>query len=108
VRLFLRSSGGLANLRIEDELDTSELAPELARKAEMFLRPEKLKTATSAETSQMTDALQYELVIFPQAEGEELRQYYLSEASTAREILDLIGELMHEIIRRKASRVRKK
>ncbi len=108
MRLFLRSSGGLANLRIEDELDTSELAPELARKAERFLRPEKLKTARTAENSQMTDALQYELTLFPQAEGEEVRQYCLNEASTAREILDVVGELMHEIIRRKASKVRKR
>ncbi len=108
MRLFLRSSGGLANLRIEDELDTSELPPELARKAERFLRPEKLKLAKTAENSQMTDALQYELTVFPQAEGEEVRQYCLNEASTAREILDVVGELMHEIIRRKASKVRKR
>ncbi len=103
MKLRLKCSGGLANVQIEDVLDTSELPPALARRTEAVLCAEKLERASISENLQRTDAIQYDLTVLPIVEGEESRHYCLSEASTDSEFLDLLGELMHQIIRRKAA-----
>ena len=108
MKLILSCSGGVANLRLQDELDTSELSPALGRRAEATLRPEKLEGALASANLHRTDALEYELTLFPEQEGEEVRHYRFSETSTAPEVLDVLGELMHEIVRRRASASRKR
>ena len=103
MKLRLKCSGGLANVQIEDVLDTSELPPALARRAEALLCAEKLERVSISENLQRTDVIQYDLTVLPAGESEESRHYCFSEASTDSELLDLLGELMHQIIRRQAA-----
>ena len=103
MKLRLKCSGGLANVQIEDVLDTSELPSALARRAEALLGAEKLERVSISENLQRTDVIQYDLTVLPAGESEESRHYCLSEASTDSELLDLLGELMHQIIRRQAA-----
>ena len=106
MKLILSCSGGVAGLRIRDALDTSELAVDLARRAEVTLRPEKLRQAYSSENPHRADALEYELTLLPEPRREEAQHYHFSETNTAPEVLDLLGELMREITRRRASSLR--
>ena len=103
MKLLLKCSGGLTNVQIQDVLDTSDLPPALARRAEAVLCAEKLERASVSENLQRTDVIQYDLTVLAAGESEESRHYCLSEASTGSELLDLLGELMHQIIRRKAA-----
>jgi len=102
MKIILEGSGGLANLRIRGELTTGELAADLARKVEQCLHPDKLEAAGAAN-AQTADAQQYQLTVMPEGEEGEVRHYRLDDSCLAPELLDVLDELMHEIIRRKAA-----
>ncbi|MCP4660102.1 MAG: hypothetical protein GY856_32270 [bacterium] len=103
MRIVLEGSGGLAHLRIRGELNTGELAADLTRKVEQIFHPEKLEAAGAVANPQMTDAQQYQLTVMPQSGEGDVRHYQLDDSCLSPELLDVLDELMHEIIRRKAA-----
>lgn len=103
MKIVLEGAGGLAHLRIRGELTTGELAADLARKVEQLFHPEKLKAAGAVASPQTTDAQQYQLTIMPASGQGEIRHYQLDDSCLSPELLEVLDELMHEIIRRKAA-----
>ena len=104
MKLILSCSGGIVGSRIQAQLDTAELAADLARRAEAALQPEKLARASTPENPLRTDVLEYDLTLLPEGEDTDFRHYRFSETSTAPEVLELLDELMQEIIRLRARR----
>lgn len=105
MKLRLKSSGGLGNIRIEGQLDTAELPPDVARTVEAGLSVERLEAATqrAASAGPTADAQQYELVVLPDEPTGPERTFHVDDMCDATDVLDAIDALMHEIIRRKAS-----
>ncbi len=102
MKLILSCSGGIVGARIQAQLDTAELAADLARRAEATLIPEKLAQASTPENPLRTDVLEYDLTLLPEGEDKDFRHYRFNETSTAPEVLEVIDELMREIIRLRA------
>lgn len=103
MRLHLATSGGFANLRIEGQIDTSELSEEMAKRVEAALSPERLQAAEEAESNPlMMDAQQYELSVLPEGPEGEARLYRLDDAALTDEMLDVLDELRGEIVRRRS------
>lgn len=100
MKLDLTYSGGLANLRIAGQVDTSELSEELAQKIEAAFTSEQLQAAQEAEVSPlMMDSQQYELTILPENPGGEARKYKLDDAALPDEMLDVLDELRGILVR---------
>jgi hypothetical protein len=99
VRFTLRGSGGLGALQIEGQLDTNDLSPDLARRAETSLRPKQLQMIKKLELANMTDPEEFYLVVFEDGQSHE---FHFQSSNTPIEITNLLGELMHEVIVRKA------
>ncbi len=107
MKILLEGGGGLAHLRIRGELRTGELAADLARNVERLFHPEKLEAGGAEANPQMTDAQQYQLTVMPEGvEGDvegDVRHYQLDDSCLSAELLEVLDELMHEIVRRKAA-----
>jgi hypothetical protein len=102
VKILLRGSLGLVPTLIEGEVDTSELDPELARRAEALLSPEHLRGARVAENPQQTDAEEFELTIWPDERSGPGERFRISRRDTAPEVVAVAGELLNAIVRRRA------
>ena len=107
MQLILKTSGGFANLRIEGQIDTSELPPELSDRIERGLESDALREAAAAENSQMADGTVYELTILPVTEEDEQQHYVISDAAVEDEILEIFDEILHEIMRQRREAARR-
>ena len=106
MKLSLKTSGGFANLRIEGVLDTSELPPELARRIEDGLRSDALREAAAGANPQMADGTVYELTILPETADGEVRRYTIDDAAVEEEMLEILDEILHEVVRRRRAAAR--
>ncbi len=104
MKVHLACSGGLANLRIEGRLDTSELPGDVAVKVESALGEESLAAAQRTKGRALVmDGEHYELTVLPDDPEGEVRRYRLDDAALSEEMLEAIDELRGEIVRRKAA-----
>ncbi len=94
MRILLKSSGGFGGLRVEHQLDTASLPPDLARRALTYLSSESLRAARSTRSISMPDAQQYEIHILPEKEDGKVEYYVVDDMCPRGEILDVIDELM--------------
>jgi hypothetical protein len=101
VKVFLRSSGGIGNIQIQGEVDTADLPPELAQRAEELLTPDRLRASKGSENPQFADAQQISIrVSSPQGHSE----VEVDESAAPPELVDLCNVLIHEIVRRRAAK----
>lgn len=105
MRIHLACSGGIGNLRIEGQVDTSELPEEQSRKIEEILERESLAAHDGVKGGPfMMDSQQYELTVMPEdAEGEP-RRYHLDDSALPDDLIDALDTLRSEIVRSKADR----
>jgi len=94
MRLLLKSSGGFGGLSIERQLDTADLAPDLARRTKQHLSSSSLRAVRSMRSLSMPDAQQYEIHILPEKEDGKPEYHVVDDMCPRGEILDLIDELM--------------
>jgi hypothetical protein len=106
VKLHLASSGGVAGVRLEGQLDTDDLAPEIAAHARRLvdLAAGEEEAATPGE-ARAADVLQYELTWFAREEpGREVAYHrHFSQSTAPDAALESLQALMREVVRRKAA-----
>ncbi len=100
MRLHVASSGGFAGLRLQGEVRTADLPPQLAERAERLLSAEHLAEARSEANPNLADGYVYELLVWPDDRGEDPESYLLSEADTSPEVMQTLHDLIGEITRR--------
>ena len=101
MKLFLRSSGGIANIQIQGEIDTDDLPPDIAKRVEDLLNPSKLKNKAGPENPYFADGQQISVRIQSEEDSVQLE---LDESTANPELFALCRELMGIIVRRKAGR----
>lgn len=99
MRLYLECSGGFANPTIGGEPETVKLPAKLARKAESLLTPERIGASLSRTTAPMPDRQTYTLKLFL---DDGFREFTISETDPSPELIELLDQLIHELIKRKA------
>jgi hypothetical protein len=106
VKLHLASSGGVAGIRMEGELDTDDLGPDLAAHARRLvdLAAGEEEAATPGE-ARAADMLQYELTWFARDEpGREVAYHrHFSQSTAPDTAIESLQALMREVVRRKAA-----
>ena len=98
MKIFLRTSGGFANIRIEGEIDTADLPDELAGKAEELLKPGSIPSTPGPENLNLTDSRQFSIHVTTENDS---TNYDLDETSAKPDLLELLNDLVQEIVRRK-------
>ncbi len=99
MKVRLKTSGGLANLRIDGEIDTGQLSPEISELIERGLESEALRQSAATDNFGVADGTVYELTIPSESEDGERRHYVLDDTTASDEVLDVLDILQHEIIR---------
>ncbi len=99
MKLFLKTAGGIGNIRIRGAIDTQELPPALARRVRTVFAPERLDAL--ARPGQMADGLQYEVDV---VRGDRVRRLLIDESSAPDDLIDTLQDLVQEIVRRKKGR----
>ncbi len=97
MRLHLARSGGFANIRLQGTVETADLSPDLADRAERLLTPENLARAQLERNPHMADAYVYELQVWPEGEGGDHHSYLLSEDDTSSDVVDVLHDVMATI-----------
>lgn len=95
-KIRLRTSGGIANLRLEGELDYAELTSEQAEQMERLLE----SSSRSHGPSRTADAVQYEVWSIDEA-TDESRHAVISDDHADPETLDVLDALTSRIIDKK-------
>lgn len=98
MKIFLRSSGGFANIQIQGEVDTTDLPAHLAKKAKTLLTPNRIKNVSGIENPQYADSQQIHVRV---SSPEGSIQFELDESTADQELFALCNDLIHEIVRRK-------
>lgn len=101
MKIVLKGSGGLGGLRLEGEIDTADLPPELARRVERYLSSENLRSvAPAAPSMAMPDVQRYEVRLLPDRDDGAIEDHVVDDLCPQGEILDVIDDLMTEVRRR--------
>ena len=108
MKVLVRGSGGFGGLRIQGELDTADLPPELKRRAEAMLAAEPMEKAMAAAEAatanpHMADAQELEVTVIGEAAG-GARSYLLRGGAMDPEVMQLANDLMREVIKRRSAR----
>jgi hypothetical protein len=98
MKVFIRRSGGLANFRLQGELDTEDLPEKLGNRAEELLRVEKLRALCAIKGEKLPDAFQYEIRVGTQ--NDEFESFVLDDSMAGPDFLDVLDGLVSEIRRR--------
>jgi hypothetical protein len=98
MKVTIRTSGGIGNIRIHGEIDTEELDHKLAERTKSVLTPEHLTTVSRDFPGAVVDVTQYEVGIFQE---NRVQSYTVDEASAPPEIVEVLQALVHEIIVKK-------
>jgi hypothetical protein len=109
MKIFLRCAGGIGNVRVEGQVDTSDLDHDLAQRVERVLSPAQLTGIVASKSAArstpsgpfMADAQEVELAIH--SATAEPQKYQLNEAELSDEVLEVLDELRYEITRQKAA-----
>ena len=94
MKVFIRRSGGIANIQIEGDVDTAELTGELAEQAERLLKSENLRKICSRDQKRMPDRYQYEIRV---GEGDKFEAFSLDDSMAEPDFLDVLDGLIVEI-----------
>ena len=100
MKLFVASSGGIGGLRLSGEVDTRELPPELAERAERLLRPDALESS-AAPNPGAADVTVYDVEV---PEGRGTRRFRIDGSSADPEVVATLNDVMHELVRRRRRR----
>lgn len=114
MKVFLRSAGGIGNVRTEGQVDTADLQEDLAQRVEKVLAPEELDHMVAPQRSSrsmpsslsMADIQEVEISV--QTATAAPRSYQLNEADLPDEVLDVLDALRYEITREKAQALGRK
>jgi len=98
MRVSFECDGGLADFRIEGMIETADLGPEAAERAERLLRPDKLREKRGTRHPHTRDLRVY-FVGF--REGQGYSEFRVEEGTATTEVLDLMEELVVEVVRRR-------
>ena len=100
MKLFLRILTG-QGIRLQGEISMAELPDDLARQAQALLQDDHmLSTAAQAQPPpQMVDVSHYELTLISDDPGDSPHHYTFADAETNIDVLDLLDDIMHEIVR---------
>lgn len=102
MKVHLACSGGIGNLRIEGQIDTSQLAEEVSRQVEEALDPASLAALDGARGGPfMMDSQQYELTVMAEGADGETRSYSLDDSALPDDLIDALDVLRVEIVRGK-------
>lgn len=99
MKIFIRSSGGFANIQLQGEIDTADLPDDLAKKAKDLFDPGKIKVVQSNKNSQFVDGQHFHIRV---SSADKSIQIELDEASAKPELFAICNQLIHEIVRRKS------
>ncbi len=99
MRLALRGPGGLGGLRIEGQLDTDDLSPNLARRVKQLLQPDRLHAVEKSGPGKQTEPDEYYLTLVEEGRAHE---FHFQSSDSPVELMTLLNDLMHEVIVRKA------
>jgi hypothetical protein len=100
MKLHLARSGGFANIQLQGTVDTTDLPPELAGRAERLLSPDNLARAQGEDNPHMADGFVYELMVWPEGTDGSSRSYLLSEADTSSAVMETLDDVTETITRR--------
>lgn len=111
MKIVLKSSGGIGGLQSEHALDTADLPPDLARRAEKHLSSESLRSVAAARFQPRAlpsapfipaDSQQYEIHLLPEDSDDDgvAERHVVDDMCPKGEILDVIDDLRAEIARR--------
>ncbi len=103
MELYVKSSGGLANLMIDGKLDLADLPEDLRHRIEEVLGPDRemshgVGDATALPGLESVDTMHYQLKLVNEA---DVRTFEIDEAVAPPEVLELVDELMYELNRRR-------
>lgn len=98
MRLSIKTSGGLGNIQLQGQLDTDELEPSLAKRVISTLTPKRLESQSTSTEMGVADMIQYEIRLFL---NNGVYHYILDEANTAQDVIEVLQDLIHELIRKK-------
>ena len=101
MKVYIRRSGGVANITLEGVVDTKDLPAELRMKAEGLMRVEKLKVICAAKPRKLPDTYQYEIHV---AEEDEFEAFTLDESAMEGEVLEVLSGMIAELRRKQTSR----
>ncbi|MCB0166904.1 MAG: hypothetical protein KDI79_21940 [Anaerolineae bacterium] len=92
-------------ITLRGQIDLMDLPEDLAHQVQTTFTPENLSAAAAAQPNpQMVDASEYELVIYPDDPNLTPQQYSFVDADDNFEVLEILDDIMHEIVRRKKGR----
>jgi len=98
MKIFIRRSGGIANIQIEGNVDTGDLTVELAEQAERLLESENLRNVCSRGRKRMPDTYQYEIRV---GEGDKCEVFSLDDSMPEPDFLDVLDGLIVEIMNKR-------
>jgi hypothetical protein len=98
MKIFIRRSGGMANVPLEGEVDTKDLSRDLRRKAEAMMHTKNLRALSSAKGGKTPDVYQYEIRV---GEEDAFEAFTLDEGMVGDDERDVLDGLTRELRRRK-------
>ncbi len=102
MKLYLKTAGGIGNIRIRGGLDTDDLPPSLAEKVRRVFAPQRLDALPRVgDPGQTGDGMQYELEV---TAGGETRRLLIDESVAPDDLIDTLQGLVREIVHRKKGR----
>lgn len=102
MKIFVKRSGGFANIRIQGELDTSELPPDLAQKVDRLIKPSTLNKV-GKKNPFMADGQQISIG-FRSSDKEPYQEYEIDESSADPELYDVCNELANQVVQNSLTR----
>lgn len=94
MRIFLRVSGGIANVRLEGVVESDDLPPDLAAQVARTLSPEALRAAGAESGSPAPDARTFEVHVESAGDSAEAR---FGEATASPEVLAALNAVLRRI-----------
>ena len=101
MKVYIRRSGGIANIPLEGVVDTKDLPAALRTKAEVLMCVEKLNVLSAAKPHKKPDTYQYEIHV---AAEDDFESFTLQESAMEGEILEVLSGMVAELRRKQTSR----
>jgi hypothetical protein len=98
MKIYLRQSGGFANIQLEGQIDTADLPDELARRTEDLLALDKIPAESGTDVTRSADSRQFYILVSTE---DDSRQFEVDESTAEPELSQLCNDLINEIIKRK-------
>lgn len=106
MRLTIKTSGGFANIELQAKVETAELEPSLAAKAERLLTRENLDRAhTAAVNPDAADAVLYQVTL--DNDTEEGKEFRINDSSADPELSELLAAIVRSALSQRVQAHRK-